>query len=154
MKNQKRITTGIKLIIGFHILNILFWAIGQGGAVIDYDTVAGWGIQEAKETIDPALVAVNRGIGFADALIGVPLFIIAAIGLWRMRFYGLVFSWMVCGLGFYWTAVAWSKQHFLLQASVKCQPFEIPTFGLFIFVFLFSAWASWYLYKNRSLFAK
>lgn len=150
----KQVILGIKFIIGFHILNILFWAIGQGGAVIDYDTVADWGLQEARDTIDPALVAINRGIGFADVIIGVPLFIIAAIGLWRLRFYGAIFSWMVFGIGFYWTAVAWSKQHFLLQASVKCQPFAIPVFGLLTFVFLFSVWASWYLYKNRSLLLK
>ena len=122
--------------------------------MIGYDTVAAWGLQEARETIDPALVAVNRGIGFADVLIAPPLFIIAVIGLWRMKFYGAIFSWMVFGIGFYWTAVAWSKQHFLLQASVKCQPFELPLFGLLIFVFLFSVWGARYLYKNRNLFLK
>lgn len=44
---------GIKFIIGFHILSIIFWVVGQGGAVIAYDTVAQWGLQEPRETIDP-----------------------------------------------------------------------------------------------------
>jgi hypothetical protein len=100
MEKQKKVPLGIKFRIGFLILNIIFWLIGQGGAVVSYDFVAKIGLQDARETIDPILVVINRGIGFADALIGVPLFIIATIGLWRMKYFGLVFSWMVMGLGF------------------------------------------------------
>ena len=152
MKKQKKVPLGIKFIIGFLILNIIFWLIGQGGAVVSYDFVAKIGLQDARETIDPILVVINRGIGFADALLGVPLFIIATIGLWRMKYFGLVFSWMVMGLGFYWTAVAWAKQGFLIRAGVKCQPFGIEVYGMLLFVFLFSVWASWHLFKHRKLF--
>ena len=152
MVNQKTSTLGIKFIIGFHILNIIFWTIGQGGAVIDYDTAAQMGFVAARETIDPVLVAINRGIGCADVIIGVPIFIIALIGLLRMRFYGFAFTWMVLGISFYWTTVAWIKQHFILQAGVKSLPFDIGTHGMLAFVFLFSIWASWYLFKKRGLF--
>ena len=152
MNNQKRSTLGIKFIIGFHILNIIFWIIGQGGAVIDYDTVAQWGFQVPRETIDPVIVAINRGIGCADVIIGVPIFIIALIGLLRMRFYGFVFTWMVLGISFYWTTVAWVKQYFILQAGVKSLPFDIGTHIMLAFVFLFSLWASWYLFKKREIF--
>lgn len=95
---------------------------------------------------------VNRGIGFADALIGLPLFILALIGLWKMRFWGVAVSWMVFGISFYWTSVAWAKQYFYLEASVKCQPFNMGVHFMLAFVFLFSAWASWYLYKKRAIF--
>ncbi len=152
MDKKKMLLTGIKFIIGFHIINILMWAIGQGGAVIAYDAVAKLGLLEPRETIAPVIVVVNRGIGFADVLIGVPLFILAVIGLWKMRFWGAVVSWMVFGISFYWTSVAWSKQYFYLAASVKCQPFDIGTHCMLAFVFLFSAWASWYLYKKRAIF--
>ena len=86
MNKQKKVTLGIKLIIGFFILNLLMFVIGQGGAVVSYDYVAKLGLQEARETIDPVIVVINRGIGLADVLIGVPLFILAIIGLWRLRF--------------------------------------------------------------------
>ena len=151
MGTQKSLPLGIKFIVGFHILNIIIWVIGQGGAVVSYDTVAQWGMQEPRDTVDPVIVVINRGIGFADVLIGVPLFILAVIGLWRMRFFGVVFSWMVLGISFYWTTVAWMKQYFYLQAGVKCQPFDIGTHGMLAFVFLFSIWASWYLFKNYKL---
>ena len=152
MQKQKKVTLGIKLIIGFFILNLIIFVIGQGGAVVSYDFVAKLGLQEARETIDPLIVVVNRGIGLADFLIGVPLFILAIIGLWRLRFIGAVFSWMVLGISFYWTTVAWAKQSFYIQASVKCEPFNAGTHGVLAFVFIVSVWASWYLFKNRKLF--
>ena len=30
LNKQKRLTLGIKFIIGFYILNIIFWVVGQG----------------------------------------------------------------------------------------------------------------------------
>ncbi|MCP4215008.1 MAG: hypothetical protein GY765_10140 [bacterium] len=152
MDKQKILPIGIKLIIGFHILNIIIWVIGQGGAAIAYDAVAKMGLQEPRETIDPVIAVVNMGIGFGDFLIGVPLFTLAVIGLWRMRFWGVVFSWMVFGIGVYWTTVAWTKQHFYLEASVKCQPFDMGTHFMLAFAFLFSIWGSWHLFKNQELF--
>lgn len=153
MKKQKKIPLGFKLIIGFFILNLLMFVIGQGGAVVSYDYVAKIGLQETRESIDPVIVVVNRGIGLGDVLIGVPLFIMAITGLWRLRFYGAVFSWMILGISFYWTTVAWAKQSFYIQASVKSQPFDIGVHAVLAFVFIFSVWASWHLFKNRKLFA-
>ena len=152
MEKQKKAPLGIKLIIGFFILNLIMFVIGQGGAVVSYDYVAKLGLQEARETIDPVIVVINRGIGLADVLIGVPLFILAITGLWRLRFFGAVFSWMVLGISFYWTAVAWAKQSFYIQASIKSQPFDIGVHCVLAFVFIFSVWASWHLFKNRKLF--
>ena len=152
MEKQIKVPFSIKLIIGFFILNLIMFVIGQGGAVVSYDYVAKLGLQEARETIDPVILVINRGIGLADVLIGVPLFILAIIGLWRLRFFGAVFSWMVLGISFYWTTVAWAKQSFYIQASIKCQPFDIGVHSVLAFVFIFSVWASWYLFKNRKLF--
>ena len=145
LNKQKRLTLGIKFIIGFYILNIIFWVVGQGGSVIAYDLVASWGLVEARESVDPFCIVINKAIGLADVIIGPPIFIIATIGLWKMRFYGLMTSYMGFGIGFYWTATAWVKQTFLIQAGVKCDPFEIGTHGMLAFVFLFSLWGSWYL---------
>ena len=75
MDKQRVMPLGIKLIIGFHILSIIIWVIGQGGAVIAYDTVAQWGLQESRENIDPFILLINRAIGLSDVIIGVPLFV-------------------------------------------------------------------------------
>ena len=121
--------------------------------MIAYDTVASWGLVEARETVDPFCIVINKAIGLADVIIAPPIFIIATIGLWKMRFYGLMTSFMCFGIGFYWTAIAWVKQIFLVQAGVKCEPFDVGTHGMLGFVFLFSIWGSWYLYKTRLQFA-
>ena len=47
--------------------------------MIAYDYAAKLGLQQARETIDPVIVVVTRGLGLADFLIGVPLFILAII---------------------------------------------------------------------------
>ena len=146
---QSKIKFGIKLIIGFHMLNLLIFVVGQGGAVVAYDTVASWGLQEARETVDSVIVVVNRGIGLADVIVGVPLFILAIVGLWRRTYLGYVASWMVFAISLYWPAVAWSKQYFYTQASIKCEPFDISVHMVLAFVFLFSLWGSWYLYRQR-----
>jgi len=140
------------LIIGFFALSIILWIIGQGGAVISYDSVAKLGLQEQRESVDPDIVEVNRGIAFADVIIQIPLFLLAVIGLWRLRFFGTVASWMVLGINVYWTTAAWAKQYFYVHASVICQPFNITLHGILAFIFLFSIWASWHLFKNRMLF--
>ena len=150
--NHKEIKLSVKFIIGFHILNLLMFVVGQGGAVVAYDTVAEWGLQEARETVDPFIVVINRGIGLADVIIGVPLFLLAIVGLWRRRIMGCVASWMVFGISLYWTTVAWAKQYFYIEASIKCEPFDIGTHIVLAFVFLFSLWGSWYLYKKRQWF--
>ena len=120
--------------------------------MISYDTVAQWGFQDPRESLDPVIVEANRGIGFADFVIQIPLFIAAVIGLCLRRFYGAVCSWLVLGITIYWPVVDWAKQYFFKQAAVKHQPVDIMVHGILAFFFLFAIWASWYLFKNRKVF--
>ena len=149
MKQRQKVPIGVRLIIGFFILSIAIWIVGQGGAVIAYDTVAAFGLQELRENADPIVVLVTRGIAFADVVIHVPLFFIAIIGLWRLKFYGAVTAWLAFGVHIYWTTVAWAKYYLYIQNGVKCEPFALSLHGILVFFFLFSIWGSWYLYKNR-----
>ena len=152
MDKQKAVPLGIKVLIGYFLLSVVIWIIGQGGAVISYDTAARLGFQVPTEGLDPVLVEVSRGIALGDVLIQVPLFALAAIGLWRLRFYGAVVSWLALGTNLYWTTVAWAKQYLQIQAGVECQPFGIATHSMLAFSFLSSVWASWYLFNKRPLF--
>ena len=152
MNKFSKIPLGIKIIITFHILNVVMWTFGQGYAVIDYDTVAEWGLQDPRELIDPVIVEVNRGIGLTDMIIMMPLFIAGIIGLWRMKFYGAVISWMVFGITIYWPVVFWSSQFFYGQAGIKYKPTSAETIIVPAVIILIALWASWYLYKNREIF--
>ena len=153
MSHQKRRPLGIKFIIGFFILSIPIWIFGQGGAVVAYDFVAELGFQhDIRENVDPVMIETGRGIAFADAVIQLPFFILGVLGLWRLRYYGAVASWMALAIHLYWITVAWAKQYFYLNASFKCEPFPVSLHGVLAFFFLFSVWASWYLFKKRAIF--
>lgn len=153
MHQTVKIPPGVKIIIGFHLLSIILWTIGQGGAVTSYDTVAKWGLQEPRELVDPVIVEVNRGIGLTDFLIQIPLFILAVIGLWRLKFFGAVVSWLLLGITIYWPVVAWANKYFFAKAAVKYHPFDIATNVILVLIVLFAVWASWYLFRNRKLFS-
>ncbi len=152
MSLKQSIPLGIKVIITFFVLSIILWTFGQGGAVIAYDTVAAWGMQDPRDAIDPAIVEVNRGIGLTDMIVQMPLFIIAIIGLWRLKFYGAVASWLVLGTTLYWPVVFWSCQYFYCHEGIKHHTAPLSVNLILSAIILFALWASWYLYKNRRLF--
>ncbi|MFC2099265.1 hypothetical protein ACFLSF_00315 [Candidatus Bipolaricaulota bacterium] len=152
MSSSRRVPVGVWGIIGFLALCIVVWIIGQGGALVAYDTVAGWGFQDVRETVDPAVVPVNRGIAVGDVAIQLPLFILALVGLWRLRFFGVVAAWMSLSMHGYWTVTAWAKQAFYLQAGIKAEPLAVPLQIMMAVIVLVSLWACWYLYKHRKLF--
>lgn len=154
MPEKFKLKTGIKLVIGFHILNLVLWSLGQTGAVINYDTIAAWGLQDARELIDPALVEVNRGIGLADTLVMFPLFIIGIIGLLKNRFYGAVASWMVFGITIYWPVVFWCSQLFYASEGIKHAPLNLATVFIPALFMGLALWFSWYLYRIRDNFQR
>jgi len=154
MNSIKKLPTGIKVIIGFHILSTIIWAIGQTGAIFFYDTVASWGLQDLRKLSDPVIVELNRGIGLVDSIVLLPLFVIAAAGLWRMKFFGAVASWMVLGINLYWPLEAICMRLFFGRAGIMHVPFDIGSNIILVLIVTFAGWASWYLFKNRNLFEK
>jgi hypothetical protein len=143
---------GLKVIIAFHFISLSLWLIGQTGAVIAYDTVADWGLQDPRRLLNPAIVEVNRGIGLADTLVILPLHGLAAMGLLKWRFYGLVASWMAFGITVYWPTVFWSSQFFFSRTGVTHNPTgpaAVILPGIFLSVAL---WGTWYLVRNRRRF--
>ncbi len=151
MQTVTKLPVGIKLIIGFHLLNILLWTIGQGGAIIAYDTVAQWGLQAPRDLIDPTLVEINRGIGLADMIILIPIFIIAVIGLWQRKFYGAVASWLALGMTLYWPIVFLCSQYLFGRAAIKYVSTSFSTIVILSIILIFSIWAILYLMKNRKI---
>ena len=124
----------------------------QTVAVVAYDTVAGWGLQDARDLVDPVIVEVNRAIGLADTIVMLPLFIVAAVGLIRRRFYGAVASWLAFGMTLYWPVVFWCSQGFYAAAGILHQPMALAYIILPGVLWLIACWGSWYLARNRALF--
>jgi hypothetical protein len=143
---------GVKVIIGFHLFSLVIWFFGQSVAVVAYDMVAEWGLQDSRALVDPVIVEVNRAIGLTDTIVMLPLFIVAAVGLLHRRFYGAVASWLAFGMTLYWPVVFWTSQGFYAQAGIRHQPMSIVAIILPAVLLLIACWGSWYLYRNRELF--
>ena len=152
MTPAQGLPVGIKVIIAFHLLSLVAWFFGQTLSVVAYDKTAEWGLQDPRALLDPVIVEVNRGIGLADTVIQLPLFIIATIGLLQRRFYGAVTSWLVFGMTLYWPTVYWCTQFFYAEAGIKHNPTALLTILLPGAILLFACWGSWYLGRNRELF--
>lgn len=152
MIQRSKLPLGVKVIIGFHVLSFVIWFLGQTGAVVAYDKAATWGLQDPRALLDPVIVEVNRGIGLADTIIMLPLFIVATVGLIRRRFYGAMASWLVFGMTLYWPVVFWCSQYFYAVASIKHRPTALLTIIMPGSLMLIAGWGSWYLGRNRILF--
>jgi hypothetical protein len=152
MTQESRLPIGVKIIIGFHVFSFVFWFFGQSGAVVAYDAVAKWGLQDARDLLDPVIVEVNRAIGLTDTIVMLPLFIVAAVGLVRRKFWGAVASWLVFGMTMYWPVVFWCSQGFFAAAGITyrpTQPIAILVPGTLL---LIACWGTWYLAQRRELF--
>lgn len=152
MSRALRLPWGIRIIIAFHLFSFVIWFFGQTGSVVDYDKVAEWGLQDSRAAVDPTVVEVNRAIGLADTIVMLPLFIVAAAGLIRRKFYGAVASWLAFGMTVYWPVVSWCSQGFYAAAGIKHQPLSIIHIVLPGTILLIACWGSWYLARNRQLF--
>ncbi len=144
---------GVWVIVAFHVLSLVLWLFGQTGAVVSYDTVAAWGLQESRDALDPVIVEVNRAIGLTDTIVMLPLFVVAAIGLVRRRFFGAVTSWLAFGMTLYWPTEFWCSRYLFGRAGIMAPPPDISAIILPAVLMLVAVWGSWYLAKNRSLFS-
>ena len=151
-ERSARLPMGVRIINLFLILSIAQWIVGQGGAVVAYDLVANMGLHPTRDDSDPITVAVTRGIAFADVAIQLPFFVLGLVGLWRRMALGLAAAWIALGINLYWPTVAWAKKYFYIMAGFDTEPTGPLLNGALAFIFLFSAWAIWYLYRNRNLF--
>jgi hypothetical protein len=154
MPEGAKVPFGIKVIIGFHAVSFVTWLFGQTGAVLDYDRIAGWGLQDARALLDPAIVEVNRAIGLADTVVLLPLYVVAVVGLVGRRFYGAVASWLVFGMSLYWPVVFWCSQAFYAEAGITHAPTSMAAVAVPGATVLIAAWGSWYLARNREWFLK
>lgn len=147
MTGEAKRPLGLKVVIGFHLVNLVIWFVGQTLAVVAYDTVSGWGLQGPRDLLDPVIVEVNRAIGLTDTLVMLPLFVVAIVGLWRERFYGAVASWLVFGMTLYWPVVFWTSQRFFTAAGIRHAPVALSVVVVPAACMLMACWGSWYLYR-------
>ena len=143
---------GVWLLILFFLFSLVLWFFGQTLAVIAYDLTADWGLQEPRDSVDPAIVEFNRAIGLTDTILQYPLFIAGIIGLYRMRFYGAVASWMALAISVYWPVMWYVSKALFAANGIRDAPLSPGASLVPLAIVLISIWGVIYLYRRRDAF--
>lgn len=131
------------------LLNFLF-LIGQTGAIIDYDFTVSLGLQESKDEITEIGVAFNKGFGFGDTLVYIPIFIVGIIGIIRKKLYGLYLLSGAMAITIYWPMVCLSTV-FYAKGSPGWNFADYTEYSVLLSAISFyGAWGLWYLFHNRN----
>ncbi len=91
-----------------------------------------------------ATAATTYGFMLGDIVWSAPLLALAAVGVWRQRFWGWTAAQMANALWVYSMTVVWARDLY-----TKPSPGGI----IFLPFTLFAVWASIYLWRHRSSFA-
>jgi hypothetical protein len=121
--------------IGF-VITIAFWLLVLLNRLVPSPGGLGSALERAN-------AATTYGFLVGDLLWSVPLLLLAAVGLWRMRFYGWTAAQMVNALWVYSLTVIWMRDIYVAPS---------PGGVLFLPFALLALWGSAVLWKHRILF--
>jgi len=150
-REQSPLSNGLRIILTFHIVSAILWLVGQTGSVFFYDTVASWGLQEPRRDVDPALVQVNVAVALSDTFVLIPLHVMAAYGILKRAFYGIICSWMNFAVTLYWTTLFWTGMIVYAVGGVKNGHLDAITLAIVLLIIGMAIWGSWYQCRNKKL---
>ncbi len=148
MFQKRKIGFWFLVVIGI-LLNFLF-LIGQTGAIINYDFTVSLGLQESKNDITEIGVALNKGFGFGDTFVYIPIFIVGIIGIIRKKLYGLYLLSGAMSITIYWPIVCLSTV-FYAKGSPGWNFANYTEYSILLSAISFyGVWGLWYLFNNRN----
>ena len=137
------------LMIGGGILAAVFVA-GQSVAVVDYERVVAWGLQEPVNDIGITGLAFNLGFAFADTLFYVPILIAGLWSLWHRKAWGLPVMAAALGVSVYWPLVCTAALIFGHGQPGFGYPAATAYLPLTGGSFVYGVWGLWYTYSRRA----
>jgi len=149
-KNNKR-GFGFWILIGTGILLNLVYILGQTMAIISYDFTVSIGLQEHVDAITEIGVALNKGFGFGDTIIYIPLFIIGIVGMLRRSELGSYTMFGALAITAYWPVVSLSTIYFAKGAPGWNFTNYASYTILLSLIALYGIWGIWYVLKNSRL---
>ena len=121
---------------------------GQTMALVDYDLVVSWGLQEAAAEVTAMGVALNKGFGLGDTAIYLPLFAVGLAGLWRGRAWGVAALMAALGITAYWPVVVLAT----LFYAETVPGFTFARHGAYLVMLvplvLYAQWGLFYLHRH------
>jgi len=146
--------SGFWLLIGFGIVLNILYLFGQTMAVINYDFAVSIGLQESVNEITEIGVASNKGFGFADTVIYIPLFVMGIIGLLKRSAFGLYAMFGAMAVTMYWPVVGLSMV-FFAKGAPGWRFSNYTSYSILLSIIgLYGIWGFWFLYKNRDILVK
>lgn len=118
------------------VMTILFWGLVYFEHLVPLPT-------ELAVTAERANSATTYGFLVGDILWSAPLLYLAAVGLWRRKFWGWTAAQMVNALWVYSMTVLWMR-----DACTALSPGAL----LFTPFAVIAVWATYYLWNHRTMF--
>ena len=148
MKNR---TFGFRaLIIVSGILTIMY-LLGQTMAIIDYSFTVSTGLQEPAEEITEVGVAFNKGFGWADTLIYIPLLITGIIGLLQKKIFGWYCMAAAMAITIYWPIVILTTLFYARSIPEFSFSDYVSYTILLTLIVVFGVWGLYYLFTRRKI---
>ena len=109
----------------FTFFNLALCLCGQTGAYFWFDQAVVWKLQEPPNNNYPVIIKSNIGVGLADTMIALPVFAMAAVGLMRREFYGVICSRMAFYHSLSWPMVYDMSCLVYLKGNVRHTPVSL-----------------------------
>ena len=138
----------LRFLIALAVFLTIMYLIGQTMAMFNYAWTVSVGLQEPADQVTEIGVAFNKGFGFGDTIVYIPLLFIGIVGLIKRTRIGIYAMFGAMAITSYWTTVALSALYFAK---------ETPGWGfvdygsytpLLTFICLYGLWGMIFLFRN------
>lgn len=120
-------------------------------AIINYEWTVSVELQEPEIEITEIGVVFNKGFGMADTFIYIPIFIIALIGIFKEKIFGIFFMFGFLSITAYWPVVCLSAV-FFANGSPNWHFTDYTFYSIILsLITIYGIWGIFYLLKSIGL---
>jgi len=149
MKHEKEYENSILDIDCYSSLATFIYILGQTMAFINYDFTVTMELQEPAEETTEVGVAFNKGFGFGDTVVYIPLLLIGIVGMIKRKFWGLFSMSGSLAITMYWPVVCLSTLLFA-KGSPGFNFTDYLSYSVLLpIIALYGFWGLLFIYKKK-----
>jgi hypothetical protein len=119
-------------------------------AFINYDFTVALELQEPAEEITEVGVAFNKGFGFGDTVVYIPLLLAGIIGMIKKKYWGLFSMSGALAITIYWPVVCLSTLLFA-KGSPGFNFTDYLSYSIMLSIIcIYGLWGLFFIYRNRN----
>lgn len=148
MRNSTKIKFWILIVTAIFLTCI--YICGQTMAFINYDFTVAMELQEPAEEITEVGVAFNKGFGFGDTVVYIPILLAGIIGMIRKKYWGLFLMSGALAITIYWPVVCLSTLLFA-KGSPGFNFSDYLSYSILLSIIcIYGLWGLLFIYRNRN----